>query len=405
MVRKLVIIATLALGACSSSSAGGADLAADAVTDGALSFRDRGGSDQAPSVDVLTDAAGSADHLPSKRALDPYEARFAAHFKPNTDSAKLATLQVSGLGIHCLGAALALQRAAAGADFDSAFMTKIEQALILSADRLVALAPSFKYGWGEGEARDWFADGSTNPADGADGYNTSYAAWCLTEASLALAAVDPQRATSYRDLARARLAAYRSKGGWAGPKDAKQHCADCAMFWYTPHKNDHGRYVKNINMLMATASLALHRHHVDPTADAAGRQSARSQSREIGELGDKNLNYLGRLDPKYDASKQTLNTHNYIESVTLLRAGELIGSGNWICRALRQYRAWSSKVVSTQKTQVAYASCHFARRDAAALKRCDDWLAAGKGLTNLGGVGLLLDYWPQETRSAAALCK
>jgi hypothetical protein len=89
----------------------------------------------------------------------------------------------------------------------------------------------------------------------------------------------------------------------------------------------------------------------------------------------------------------------------MLRAGELRHSATYVCRALRQYRAWSNKLASgAQETQVAYASCHFARRDATALTRCKAWVASGHGLTNLGGVGLLADYWPEDTRTAAAMC-
>ncbi len=90
----------------------------------------------------------------------------------------------------------------------------------------------------------------------------------------------------------------------------------------------------------------------------------------------------------------------------LLHAGELIHSELYVCRALRQYRAWAPQVLNTYKTQVAYASCHFARRDATAYSRCQDWVfKQNKGLTNLGGVGLVMNYWPENTKSANAMCK
>jgi hypothetical protein len=351
-------------------------------------------------VDTTVDIA--VDTAPPTRPLDPFETLFAAHFVPHSNAAKVAKLQPSALGIHCVGAALAIQRAQAGAAFAPAFVKSLKLALALTADRLVASAPSFSGGWGEGEPRDWFSDGTTNPTATADGYNTSYAAWCLSEAALAID--DPQRSATYRGLAASRLAAYR-KSGFAKPTDAKQHCSDCGYFWYTPHKNDKGRYVKNINVLMGLASLVFDAHGHDAASELAGQQSVRSHSREIGADGDKNLNYLSRLDPKYDSAKQTLNTHNYIEAYAMLRAGELRHSATYVCRALRQYRKWTDKLASgAQQTQVAYASCHFARRDAAAFTRCKSWVASGHGLTNLGGVGLVADYWPEDARTAATMC-
>ena len=408
----------LALAACSGDpggrvATGERDAAADDVgaRDGTASIdAPPPGSDAAADGAVPTDAGpldaaveASPDAGPVTRPLDSFEELFASKFSPRTEPSAIADHPPSALGIHCLGAALALRRAREGAAFDPSFVSELQSALELNADRLVELSPNFVGGWGEGEARDWFSDGSTNPADVADGYNTAYATWCLSEAAHTLQTSDPVRATTYRDLVEQRLAAYRN-AGYAGPGDANQHCTDCGYFWYTVHSNDEGRYVKNINSLMGATSLVLDLYGNDDASENAGRQATRSHSREIGTDGDKNLNYLSRLDPLYDPAKQVNNTHNYIESYVMLRAGEVLRSATYICRALGQYRAWSPQVLSSQPTQVAYASCHFARRDAEALSRCQAWVDSGKGLTNLGGVGLVMEYWADDTRTAEQMC-
>jgi len=392
--RIAALLAVAALLGCGSAGAGFGDAANDCLDSCSDAGARDAGANDAGANDACANDAGTLDEL---------EALFAAGFSPRTDPTSVEDLQMSGLGIHCLGAALALQRSRQGAAFEPELIADLELALQATVQRLIDRAPDFDGGWGEGEPRDFFSDGSINSADTADSYNTSYATWCLTEADEMLESLAPALAAQARALVADRHTQYRS-GGFSDADAAEQLCDECAYFWYSRSPNDRGRYVKNVNALMGIASFLHGLRTSDAVAEESGRRALRSQAREVGGDGVRNLNYLSTLDRLYDPARGLYNTHNYIESLVLLHAGELLHSDTYVCRALGQYRAWVAEVESTQTTQVAYASCHFARRDASARTRCQAWIDDGHGLTNLAGVGLLMNYWPEDDRTAASMC-
>ncbi len=334
-----------------------------------------GGSDTLDATDTL--AADSADALADVgRPLDEWEALFQEKFVPNTTLTEPASASY-----HCLSTASALRRARAGASFSPAFVAKLEAATKASAGALVASASTWGGdGWGLDKAWDAFGDGTTNPTTTVYAFQTGLAIWCLAEAGDVLADA------AMKALAKKAMDAYRESAFVAYGKGYPIDCTSCGYFWYSRSKNDVGRYVKNTNVEMAVAALAVDRRQGDATNKAVGAQAAASHYGEI--VSYSNYGYLGRYDASYVAGASLFDDHNSFEVYLLFRAGQLLANASFQTAAKTHYDAYAPK---GSAAYVAYAACHLARVHAPAAKACRDYVTAS-GATNPAGVGLVMDY-------------
>lgn len=313
------------------------------------------------------------------RPLDSLEALFERRFSPITSASRFSV--PASAAYHCLAAASAYRRARAGAAFAPAFRDALRDATTAAANSLVATAPRWGgAGWGLDMAWDAFGDGSTNPASTVYAFQTGLAIWCLVEAADAL------DAPSYRALAARSLAAYRSGAYVNSSGPYPLPCSSCGYFFYSMNRNDRGRLVKNTNIEMAMASLALHRYGADSTALATGAAATLSQYGEVHSYS--NYDYLSRYDPRYRVGASAFDDHNSFEAYLLLRASQLLRRSDFQSAAVAHFNAFAPRGT---EAYVAYAACHFARILPTARSTCVRWVEA-HGATNPAGVGLVMDY-------------
>jgi hypothetical protein len=361
----LALVLLLAAACAAPSPAGTPDAQPDASHD-------------APTLDAaaLEDAPPAA---PVSRPLDPLEALFARHFRPTTVPARFNS--PSGASYHCLAAASAYRRARDGAAFAPAFRDALRDATRAAADSLVASAPRWGgAGWGLDKPWDAFGDGTTNAATAVYAFQTGLAIWCLAEAADALGM------PAYRALAERAMNAYRGGAFVPHGEGYPINCASCAYFFYSRDRNDRGRLVKNTNIEMAVAALAIDRYGADPTNRAAAAAAALAQYREI--MSYANYGYLGRYDPMYRAGANEFDDHNSFEAYLLLRAAEMLGRTDFLTAARTHYTAYAPR---GDPAYVAYAACHFVRILPAARATCTAFIKT-HGATNPAGVGLVMDY-------------
>lgn len=342
-----------------------------------------------------SDAADMAD-APDRRPLSEREQLFVLGFNP--DETPRESWQSATYGIRCLGAALAWQRANAGADFGEAYVARLRDMTHRMADALLEIESGWDGGWGEPGRVDAFGDGTINPADTAYAYNQGFALWCLAEA--AEATDDAERRGRYEESALRNLRDYQRRAYIEGAP----FCDTCGFFYYSNHRNDRRRYPKNTNVLMGLGAARVGAVFDDAAAAAAAVASIRTQSREVAPDGQSNLDYFAEADERH--GDRPVNTHNALEAMALLHAGEMRRSPTYLCRASGHFRAWRRRApAAEQATQLFYASCHFAGRDGSAMRDCRASIEGGRGVNNRAGIGLVSDYWPENTDAAASFCE
>jgi hypothetical protein len=334
-------------------------------------------------LDALeTTSDGASDEvvaaMDAGRPLDPWEALFAANFRPSASATRWTT--APDAAYHCLAAASALRRAQRGAAFSPAYAMQLRDATEASVRWLTDNAPRWGgNGWGLTAPFDAFGDGTTNPMDTVYAFETALAVWCLVEAADVL--VVPM----HRERAQNALSNYRRAfvTRMMAPRLA---CGDCGYFWHSLSMNDNGRFVKYGNVAMAVASLATDRYGADATARSQGLLAAAAQRHE---LQAENYGYLGRYDRAYSSAEgRSFDDHNGFEAYALLRCSELAGDEALQLAARLHYEAYATR---GSASQVAYAACHFARTVPTADRTCRAYIEAN-GATNAAGVGLVLDY-------------
>jgi hypothetical protein len=195
-------------------------------------------------------------------------------------------------------------------------------------------------------------------------------------------AYDVLRVPGYRTLATSAFDSY----GAQTYVSASSLCSGCGYFWYSDHRNDVGRYVKNTNIEMAVAALAIDRYIGDVVTRRIGMAAAKAHFFEIAERG--NYNYLGVADARYDVRVSKWDAHNPFEAYLLLRAGEMLGNEDYVAVAKAHYEAYAPH---GSGSTLAYGACHFARYSADAKITCEAWV---ESMTAGGaaGVGLVMDY-------------
>lgn len=131
---------------------------------------------------------------------------------------------------------------------------------------------------------DAFGDGSCNPPETPYMIQTGYAIACLATVG--------RLAAAPRFVAAARKAAIDS---WDLGVDGAP-CPGGFEYWYSYHKNDFGRFVRNTNAIMGIGLIALY----EATDENQFRDRARSIAKaEHCELQAGNFGYFGIMDPKY----------------------------------------------------------------------------------------------------------
>lgn len=347
----------------------------------------------------LPETASVRSAATASRPLDELEQLFVRHF--NVPSAQGITERSANANAYaCLAAANALARADDGAGFTAAQQQDFLTAVQRTTDALVATMPRWSGdGWGLRESWDAFSDGTTNPASTAYAFQTGLVLWCFADAARVLASRQPQRAAQLLTKARAVLTEYGERSYVSVSRVGSKSCSasnPCGHFYYSRSANDRGRFVKNTNVLMGAASFALGRAAaLPPTGTLMARANASVRS-QVYEVTQGNFGYLGRSDRGWSAR---FDAHNTLEMYSLLHVAELRRTPSYLCRALQHYRGYYGH---TEDTAEITASCHLARRHAGAKSRCKAGLPRYHTPNVL--MGLVMDYWPTDTRSATQHC-
>jgi hypothetical protein len=144
-----------------------------------------------------------------------------------------------------------------------------------------------KTGWGLPNAWDAFQDGTINPPNTVYAFETSLVSDGLIDTYLA------SHNSVYLQTAEDAMAAYLP----FSTTTVDAGCANCRYFWYSIDKNDAGRLVKNINVLMGSVLARLAFITKDSAYQATAEQVYATQVYEVGTRS--NYHYLGYDDPRY----------------------------------------------------------------------------------------------------------
>jgi hypothetical protein len=254
-----------------------------------------------------------------------------------------------------------------------------------------------------GGGYDAFGDKTCNPPGTPYALQTGLANACLALASKRLS--DPALLKVARE----------SFWSWKGVMLQDAPCRpDCAYFPTSSHPNDRDRYVRNMNVFMALAGLALGKAG-DAEAERLGRAAMKS---ELAEQAQGNRGYLGVLDRQYKAKPQEVDrieNHAAAVSITVAYMAELTGEPAYAKHAMELWRVWaecdndrcrkatcsywSADPARCQNTHTS-ASCAFRAQSPQAAKWCEDLLSKVPAVGSYGVLAWQLgSAGPDQQRS------
>ena len=218
---------------------------------------------------------------------------------------------------------------------------------------------------------DSFGDGSCNPVHTEYAFQTALSVMCLARAH------ELTGEQAFLEVAT------RAVEDWWNVGEHPKGCTECFYYWYSRDRNDFSRYVRNTNVLMASAVVQVWRLSGQADYRLRAEQVAKAELREI-ENG--NFGYFGIDDPRYSADPareaRRVEDHAPWVSKGLLDIGRtlgnraVVGTGELLQRHWQQH-GQSAKCPKTDTpagrgcdVSAFFSSCFFKRQGGEFGQRC-----------------------------------